>query len=396
MREIMDLIVPHVNHWSQLFVESTSFEAIHHMLLRLSSIESGAPRLELIHIGFSDESDIDSFETTEFPSEFRDGLKPFAGNLPALQELSLWEVHFDWSIFVPSPGRHSITNLRALELRYHTGDVRPSFDEFRACLLGSPKLESLVLFASAPRYFPEIVETRWYNDRIQLNHLVELTLATLSPRNIIALLRTLVMPSLRRLTVEWDEEDYTDAIIQLTAKDPDLVDSSGKNEYSIASRLVYLKLGSLSCSDDSLGQLYAQLNNVETMDLNMNFVPLHAGHLLVHAPTSGETAPGIKAPLTSTPLYCPKLRKLMVSGVKAYNLCTLAERRTVEGYPLEELYLDKNIPLDEMSVATLQKSVPFVGFVEYSDEEIWEEEEEDDDDDDDDGDDDGEEEGEEV
>ena len=111
--------------------------------------------------------------------------------------------------------------------------------------------------------------------------------------------------------------------------------------------------------------------------------------LLVHAPTSGETALGIKAPLTSTPLYCPKLRKLMVSGVKAYNLCTLAERRTVEGYPLEELYLDKNIPLDEMSVATLQKSVPFVGFVEYSDEEIWE-------DDDDDGDDDGEEEGEEV
>jgi hypothetical protein len=394
MEEIMDILIPHVHHWGQLFVESTSFEAIHLMLSLISDskecITTGAPMLQLLHIGFADDTEITDFEESPFiPANLRQGLKPFRGNLPSLKELSLWEVHLDWSIFAPpkdelNANQHAVTNLTALELRYHTGDVRPTVEQFKACLSSSPNLESLILFASAPHPLPEASETQWYSEKVKMGSLVSLTLGLLPPRTAVALLKMMVTPVIQKLAVDFSGDDYTDAVLQLAAEVDDtpadaVEEVSGNataSKWSIASKLTYLKLGGLTCSDSAIQRLYTQLKNVETLDLNMNYVPEIAGMLLVQNDPSAPSTARVK-------LYCPKLRTFFVSGVTSHEVCQLVKMRAQDNVPLQEVMLDVKVHVHADDLQFLQKSLARVEFVEYSDEES--EDEDDDDDDDDDG-----------
>lgn len=382
MREIMDILVPHVHHWGQLFAEATMFDDIHHMLTRISSDEcaqTGAPLLQLIHIGYCDDSEVSSYEEETFnASQFRQGLKPFGGKLPSLKEISLWAVHIDWSIFV-SPSvedgslldQSSIKNLVALELRYHMSDVRPSIEQFRACLLASPNIESLTLYASCPHPLPAPSDTQWYAERIPLYGLVTLTLGSLPPNSLIALFKTIFIPALQKLTIEFDGEDHSDVMAHLATVSESYPDDAilnvpdvtpahlvTKGRWSIASKITSLKLGALACSDDALQQFYSQLKLVDTLDLNMNYLPEIAGTLLFRMDSLNPKA-----------FFCPKLRKLLVSGVSGEDVCKLVKVRLQGGNPLEEVFLDVTTQMDAQDMEFLSNNVLKVDFVEYSDEE---------------------------
>ncbi|KAG2359171.1 hypothetical protein BDR07DRAFT_1378853 [Suillus spraguei] len=80
-------------------------------------------------------------------------------HLPKLRNISLYGVHLDWTAFhlstllsatpnqLLTPARHCI---QSLELSHHSGEVRPTFDEFLGILKACPHLQRLVLRTSGP------------------------------------------------------------------------------------------------------------------------------------------------------------------------------------------------------------------------------------------------------
>ncbi|KAG1844988.1 hypothetical protein F4604DRAFT_1937226 [Suillus subluteus] len=91
-----------------------------------------------------------------FPSEMSPAQSP---HLPKLRNIFLYGVHLNWTAFhlatllsaTPTqsltPTRHCI---QSLELSHHSGEVRPTLDEFLGILKACPRLRHLVLRASGP------------------------------------------------------------------------------------------------------------------------------------------------------------------------------------------------------------------------------------------------------
>lgn len=246
---VRDLILPHSARWRAFEYMVDDFQMMYDILSVLASIPE-APELRdlgLYHHGGDDQLNAALFNKPYFA--------PFCGRAPGMREVALWGVHVDWE---------ACTFLQGLEefhLAYHAIDVRPPYDIFIRILRGSPDLRHLTLTASGPAGNPEV--DFWPADVIELPSVRKLTLAFLQPSYASALMKRLVFPNLRVLTLDFDMDsgDYSPFITQLASPAP-------KQRYSVCQNLVELTLAGMYCSDEAMGKLFFALPNVLRLGLN--------------------------------------------------------------------------------------------------------------------------------
>ena len=298
---VRDLILPHSARWRVFEHMVDDFQIMYGILSALASIPE-APELRTLRLYHHEENeDNDHFMPAPLREPF---FAPFCGRAPGLGKVTLWGVHVDWEACAFLQG------LEELELAYHTKDVRPPYDTFIRILRGSPDLRNLTLSASGPAGNPDV--DHWPADVIELPSVRKLTLAFVEPSYASALMKRLVFPNLQVLTLDFDPDDYSPLIAQLTKPAPN-------QRYSLCENLVELKLLGMHCSDSALYSLYFGLPNVLKLELNF--------HHLDHKFLGGLIAMEI---LEDGPkdYALPKLNFLKtsgVSGVRMRHLLTLRQ-----------------------------------------------------------------------
>ncbi|KAG2064239.1 hypothetical protein BDR04DRAFT_1035818, partial [Suillus decipiens] len=175
MPAVFALLFPEMYRWRSLDIVSDTWMPLCNALYLLNMPRtegSGAIRLESIKLTRT--NDILSLFWNFRPGFIKtvEGI-PFAAlmganvgdvpaqspHLPKLRNISLHGVHLNWTAFhlstlLSATPTQSLTSarhcIRSLELSHHSGEVRPTFDEFSGILKACPHLQHLVLRASGP------------------------------------------------------------------------------------------------------------------------------------------------------------------------------------------------------------------------------------------------------
>ena len=123
--------------------------------------------------------------------------------------------------------------------------------------------------------------------------------------------------------------------------------------------LEFLMISSFQCSRDDGQLLLSTLLNVKSMTLNFNFLPSH-----------------FCISLTSrSPLLCPRLEVLKVSGLTTKRLKALIKARKISPTPIRHLFLDEDDTFSPGTIQWLKRQVETVSFFENSDVESDDEDE---------------------
>jgi len=215
-----------------------------------------APSLEVLQLyHYEDTEDYDFFH----PKALKDPFPVlFSGNAPKLSHIALWGVHIAWSM----DKNTFLTDLKDLELAYHAGDVRPSWEEFERILLASPRLDTLTLCLSGPSGSPSDWHPKGTIDLLGLRNLV---LAYHKPKYISLLLSLLNTPNVTSLALDFEEEDFSSFVRQLATPQP------GTNK-SLLKGLEHLKISGLPCDHSVVDVMYAQLGNLRSINLTCTFL----------------------------------------------------------------------------------------------------------------------------
>ncbi|KAG1834235.1 hypothetical protein EV424DRAFT_1532475 [Suillus variegatus] len=342
---LMSLLVPHISRWGSVEVAVACYK---HMFIFLSAVSdpsiAGAPQLEALQLYHHEDAEsLTAFAQPDLVQHF----KLFGGVAPRLKSVALWGVHVDWCQEWLSCG----SNLLDLELAYHTDDVRPSWTQFAAILCGAPKLETLSLCSSGS-YGND------YTGVIELHSLTQLVLAFHSPVYVSGLLRRLAFPALKSLTLDLDDGDFTDFAFQLAGPMMSAVpvaSKDGEKKRSLLSRLDSIKLSGLSCSDRSVELMYAELGNLKTLNLVMNY--------FIH-PCS---VPGQR---DVCHVCLPSLTTLSTADVPGDQIRELVQKRKEAGVPLKAVYMEENDEITPHDLQWLKDNVEEFDFFEASDDEF--------------------------
>ncbi|KAJ7175813.1 hypothetical protein C8R46DRAFT_70508 [Mycena filopes] len=328
---ILDMIMPHVAQWRVLEVSANFYTYMYELLSRLAKVPA-APLLEELGLYNYEESEIEEVEHFE-PAALCEAFLPFHGNAPKITHVAFWGVHIAWEAALPM-----LQGLREIELAYHTRDVRPSFETFRAMLEGSPEIELLSLCFSGPVGDMEVVE---------VPSLRTLVLCYLEPDFVQPFLAALVLPGLDELNVDLVEEDFTDFAKQLAEP------ARGQTR-SLLAGLTTMKLTGLQCNDDTCAVVMAQLEGLKRLHLNCEGEEGRFFELLTQ----------LKG---SAPLYCPKLESLRVEGVEGSELRKLVEIRQNAGAKLQQVFIGSRDFVDPKDERWLRANVDTVDFFDPSD-----------------------------
>ena len=349
---VVNLILPHSARWRVFEHMVDDFQIMYGILSALASIPE-APELRTLRLYHHDDNeDYDHF----LPAHFREPFfAPFCGRAPELGKVTLWGVHVDWEACTFLQG------LEELELAYHTKDVRPPYDTFIRILRGSPDLRNLTLSASGPAGNPEV--EYWPADVIELPSVRKFSLAFVEPSYASALMKRLVFPNLQVLTLDFDPDNYSPLIAQLTSPAPN-------QRHSVCENLVELKLLGMHCSDRALNSLFFGLPNVLKLELNFHhlddkfFGCLFAMQILEDGPKD---------------YTLPKLNFLKTSGVSGERVRNLlAQRRSIKHVRMEWTD-DLNIEDKAWLHANTESFGLFVGSDDDDDDEDEDEDEDDED-----------------
>ncbi|KAG2359640.1 hypothetical protein BDR07DRAFT_1414502 [Suillus spraguei] len=346
---LMSLLVPHISRWGSIEVTVACYK---HMFVFLSAVSdpsiAGAPQLEALQLYHHEDAEsLTAFAHPDLVQHF----KLFGGVAPRLKSIALWGVHVDWCQEWLSCG----SNLLDMELSYHTDDVRPSWTQFAAILCGAPKLETLSLCSSGPLGAPH----DWYpegglgscgNDYtgvIELHSLTHLVLAFHLPAYVSGLLRRLAFPSLKSLTLDFDNDDFTDFAAQLAGPvvtAVPVVPKDGEKKRSLLSGLDTLKISGFQCSDRSIEIIY--------------FITLVPGQRDVRH------------------VCLPSLTTLSTADVPGHQIRELVQKRKEAGVPLKAVYMEENDEVTDHDLKWLKDNVEEFDFFEASDDEFVEDIEE--------------------
>nr|GAT60348.1 predicted protein [Mycena chlorophos] len=240
LRQILALLIPHVDEWKLFEVNVLRYEYMYIIHETLATLP-GAPLLE--HIGLYNYEDFDTEDIDHFlPAELAKPFVPFQGNVPKLQSIALWAVHLDWDASLSF-----LRGLQEIEMAYHTKDVRPKAETFRAMITNSPQLEVLSLCATGPEGDLEISE---------LPALKALVLVDIPQDELKPLINSFILPALEDLTLDLLSEDYTEFVVQL-------VGPAQGSRRSLLAGLLTLKINALSCNDKAVDLFLAQLESVK-------------------------------------------------------------------------------------------------------------------------------------
>lgn len=340
---ILDVIIPHVDRWRSLEVMVNLYPYIHTLLGRLAECES-APFLELLQLyHYEDGDDFDEFQ----PPHLAQGLVLFHNNAPKLEHVALWGVHLAWS------ETSILSGLRELELAYQPKNVRPSWADFARILEQSPDINTLTLCLSGPAGLP----TEWPTDIIELPSLKNLVLAYHEPEYICALLQLISVPNVTSLALDFDDSDYSSLAHQLATAAP------GKKK-SLLAGLENLKISGLPCKTDAIHQIYGQLVNLQSLNLNCSFLEDAFFDILTKPiPNSSTTQ------TTSTSLYCPNLVAITTNGIDGKTMRNFVEARRAAGAPIKKVFMSEEDQISERDEEWLTKHTETFKFFEPSDSE---------------------------
>ncbi|OJA09333.1 hypothetical protein AZE42_05462 [Rhizopogon vesiculosus] len=356
---LMSLLVPHISRWGSIEVSVSCYK---HMFVVLSAVSdpsiAGAPQLEALQLYHHEDAEsIAAFAHPDLVQHF----KLFGGIAPRLKSVALWGVHVDWCQEWLSSG----SNLLDLELAYHTDDVRPSWRQFVGILRGAPKLETLSLCSSGPLGAPHDWRSEGgssddYSGVIELRSLTDLVLAFHSPIYVSGLLRCLALPALKSLTLDFDDDDYTDIVAQLAGPATTAVQvlKDGEKRHSLLSGLQTLKISGLPCSDRSVELMYKELGNLKALNLSMTYLTPAFLQLLYPCPVPGRRD-----------VWLRSLTTLSTADVPGAQMLELVRQRKEAGVPLKAVYMEENDEVTQEDVQWLKENLETFDFFEGSDNE---------------------------
>lgn len=351
-KEFLELIKPHASRFRVLEV------MVSHWLLMQLALEtfascSAAPMLEVLQLYFHEEADASA---TFEPARYREqNFILFNGDIPRLRSVTLWGVHLNWerSAF--------LSGLTDLELAYHPIDVRPLYRDFVHILQASPDLRGLILCQSGPSGNPVDWLGTISESGIEITQslplsltlpIISLTLAFIPPSYISALLERISIPNLRRLTLDFDEDDYTEILRRFST--PGL---GGIPNRSLFANLEALKIVGMPCTNgDAIDKALSEMQTVR--DLNINFI--HVDFLWYRLLSRPETVESENA--NDKKVYCPRLETFLTAGLDGDELRELVSERKKRGYPLKKLLINKDDDVDLYAHEWLKENLEVVGF----------------------------------
>jgi hypothetical protein len=361
LNNVLDFLIPHVDHWQLFSLEVSQYTLIYHALARLEHLS--APCLEELSLSHQDDAEVGPiFEPEALSHSFElfrgveDTLREDTSGeetFKSLKKARLWGVHVTWK----SP---LFSQLASLTLAYHSNDVRPSVEDFFSMLSSSaPTLEEFTLEYSGPA--GEDAIAGWPTESIPFPCLRYLKIAFISAVYIQNLLIIIDAPKLDQLDLDLDEGDEESTIADW-ARVIEVIctggyhptstsrNSSRKRGVPLFPELHTLQLLAYPGEIIDLGILLYYHPEVTSLTINFHWIPSDFIEFL-----SGPISPGINRELprwvsqslrdlansTSVkrePWLLPKLAVFRAYNQTGAALRSLTEQRKKAGIPLREIH----------------------------------------------------------
>ncbi|KAG6919634.1 hypothetical protein DXG01_003498 [Tephrocybe rancida] len=268
--QIFDIICPHVKRWRAFHLKVRDHECKAAARQHLSTC-GPAPNLETLQLYH-----FEDYLTSQnlYLATYRPPVMVFSNDLPRLKNISLIGVNLPWE---QSP---YLAQLHTLELALHPEKIRPPYEYWENMLRNSPDLQTLSLHYSGPRVANGDTKLIWPTNReqITIQSLENLSLTDLDPDYLVRLMGRLVLPGLRRLSLDLPDQDFTPFVELITdAKQrprPSTPPSSPsplcltRLPFPSFSRLECLVITALEASADSLRHFLRGLNKLRTLEVH--------------------------------------------------------------------------------------------------------------------------------
>ncbi|KAJ6584921.1 hypothetical protein B0H19DRAFT_1107195 [Mycena capillaripes] len=335
LKVILDMIIPHVGQWRIFEVSVNFYTYMYEVLSRLAQCPS-APLLEELGLYNYEETEIEESATFQ-PAHLATAFLPFHGVAPKVTHVAFWGVHIAWD-----ESLSFLQGLREIELAYHTPDVRPSFETFRAIVDASPELGLLSLCFSGPTGDMEALE---------IPSLRTLVLCYLEQDFVKPFVAALRLPGLEELTLDLCDEDYTEFAKQLAGP------ARGQTR-SLLAGLTTMKIANLMCNETAADLVMAQLDGLKRLHIKSDEHELFFKRLRK-----------MKEMKEKVPMYCPKLESLKIEGMEGSEVRMLVAARKAAGVPLNQVFIGNLDFVNNKDEAWLRANVETFDFFEPSDSE---------------------------
>lgn len=201
LQQIFKLICPQVKRWRAFHLKICDHECKATARQHLSTC-GPAPNLETLQLYH-----FEDYVTSQnlYLATYRPPVMVFDNNLPRLKNVSLIGVNLPWA---QSP---YLAHLHTLELALHPENIRPPYEYWDNMLRNSPDLQTLSLHYSGPRVANGDTKLVWpaERERIIIQSLENLSLTDLDPDYLVRLMGRLVLPGLKRLSLDLPDQDFT-------------------------------------------------------------------------------------------------------------------------------------------------------------------------------------------
>lgn len=322
MPAVFDLLFPEMYRWRSLEIVSDTWMPIHSALQILNERRtegSSALRLESIKLVRTNDylsrfwlfcpgimKMVDGFMFAALIGPTSQDAPAQSPPLPKLRDITLYGVHLDWTNFLhytlgPTPNRSpTVSNsIQSLELSHHSGEVRPTSDEFTGILEACPRLRKLVLRKSGP--------LAGLSRRVSLPLLQQLYYGYSCIGNDVGLFSGLHAPNLIKLTLNSESSNLSGITYSPTQDDGEDDKADDILKYC-ATHLLFPRLQELSC--------YHINAPVNTFTLFMNAIPTLLHLSLYGTPNAIPALLPIQNPLAGNgiPVPCPALQSIYMSS----------------------------------------------------------------------------------
>ncbi|KAG6899794.1 hypothetical protein C0993_006918 [Termitomyces sp. T159_Od127] len=201
LQQIFKLICPQVKRWRAFHLKICDHECKATARQHLSTC-GPAPNLETLQLYH-----FEDYLTSQnlYLATYRPPVMVFSNDLPRLKNVSLIGVNLPWA--------HSpyLAHLHTIELALHPENIRPPYEYWDNMLRNSPDLQTLSLHYSGPRVANGDTKLVWPAEReqITIQSLENLSLTDLDPDYLVRLMGRLVLPGLKRLSLDLPDQDFT-------------------------------------------------------------------------------------------------------------------------------------------------------------------------------------------
>ncbi|KAF8555627.1 hypothetical protein OG21DRAFT_1507524 [Imleria badia] len=385
LASLCSLLVAHVHRWRSVDVGAVSHQQMYALLDAISDTAvTTAPRLVslVLCVDYPIEDDDKTFKLLIIARNF----SLFSGSAPCLTHVHSERVFIDWNQGWMSHG----SRLTTLELVGHYEEMSPSWDEFKTILRGAPALERLVLHQSGPPGDPPTLVmdpelgpvVAADPNPIPLVNLTHLSLLCQVRTCVYGILRTLYVPALKSLAIDFFWDDYTEFLWYITAPAitipgtalSEIVEEEEEATQSLLHQLETLDIECLFCPSDVIEALYDELKNVRSLKISMDdfwypesgcalVSPLQPPLRVIEFRDDDGALTGIEVMVNELrlPMRLPRLETLFISDVSdnLHVRCIreVVEWRDIAGTPIRALYAKGTCAMSGEDAAWFEENV---------------------------------------